>query len=55
MERPPRDVLKDRLISGPAMRYAYLIAGLVQVRSVSLRHRAYVSWMGRYTLVFIFD
>ena len=26
----PRDVVEDRLISGPAMRYAYLIAGVVE-------------------------
>jgi len=27
MERPPRDINRDRLINGPILRYAYLIAG----------------------------
>lgn len=33
MERPPRDLTRDRLINGPLLRYAYLIAGVLTVRS----------------------
>ena len=33
MERPPRDVHTDRLISGTQMRFSYLIAGVVEVCS----------------------
>lgn len=32
MERPPRDLTRDRLIDGPLLRYAYLIAGVMTVR-----------------------
>jgi hypothetical protein len=32
MERPPRDITRDRLISGPMLRYSYLIIGVMQVR-----------------------
>lgn len=32
MERPPRDLTRDRLINGPLLRYSYLIAGILTVR-----------------------
>lgn len=32
MERPPRDAARDRLISGPLLRYSYLLYGVVTVR-----------------------
>lgn len=32
MDRPPRDLNTDKLISGPLLRYAYLIAGVMEVR-----------------------
>lgn len=31
MERPPRDLTRDRLINGPLLRYAYLVAGILNV------------------------
>lgn len=31
MDRPPRDLTRDRLINGPLLRYAYLIAGVLTV------------------------
>jgi sodium/potassium-transporting ATPase subunit alpha len=31
MERPPRDMTRDRLINGPLLRYSYLIVGVVEV------------------------
>jgi sodium/potassium-transporting ATPase subunit alpha len=36
MERPPRDLGEDRLIDGPLIRYAYLIAGMTEVKGVVL-------------------
>ncbi|KAI8473316.1 MAG: hypothetical protein J3K34DRAFT_518987 [Monoraphidium minutum] len=30
MARPPRDLLEDRLVDGPLIRYSYLIAGMAQ-------------------------
>lgn len=35
MDRPPRDLTRDRLVNGPLLRYAYLIAGIMTVS----RHR----------------
>jgi sodium/potassium-transporting ATPase subunit alpha len=32
MERPPRDIKRDRLINGPLLRYAYLTYGIMTVR-----------------------
>lgn len=32
MERPPRDIQRDRLINGPLLRYAYLTYGIMTVR-----------------------
>lgn len=32
MERPPRDLTRDRLINGPLLRYSYLTAGILTVR-----------------------
>lgn len=32
MDRPPRDLKRDRLINGPLLRYSYLIAGVMTVR-----------------------
>jgi hypothetical protein len=41
MDRPPRDLKRDRLINGPLLRYSYLIAGIVVVRvCVCARARA---------------
>ena len=31
MERPPRDVEQDRLVSGAVLRYAYSIVGWIEV------------------------
>jgi sodium/potassium-transporting ATPase subunit alpha len=31
MERPPRDMTRDRLVDGPLLRYAYLVAGVLNV------------------------
>lgn len=35
MERPPRDIKRDRLINGPLLRYAYLTYGIMTVRQRS--------------------
>jgi sodium/potassium-transporting ATPase subunit alpha len=35
MERPPRDLTRDRLVNGPLLRYSYLIAGTMTVRYTS--------------------
>jgi hypothetical protein len=44
MDRPPRDLSEDRLIDGPLIRYAYLIAGMWQVGLVL--HRAPLGLQG---------
>ncbi|GBF90642.1 p-type atpase [Raphidocelis subcapitata] len=46
MDRPPRDLAEDRLIDGPLIRYAYLIAGMWQGVLCMLSYFTVFWWHG---------
>ncbi|TMW69051.1 hypothetical protein Poli38472_001207 [Pythium oligandrum] len=53
MQRPPRDMTKDKLMSAPLLLYAYLIAGMINVIGCFLAY-ASVFWRHGYSLSDLF-